>query len=55
MKEHETELQAQPAPEVAVNYYRDGDSYMFDEFQTAYAPVDRRPKVDILYDVFVEI
>ncbi|MEO0768097.1 MAG: plastoquinol terminal oxidase, partial [Cyanobacteria bacterium J06649_4] len=34
---------------------RDGDLYMFDEFQTAHAPAHRRPKIDNLYDVFVAI
>jgi len=52
---HEAELKAQPAPAIAISYYRDGDLYMFDEFQTAQAPATRRPKVDNLYDVFVAI
>jgi ubiquinol oxidase len=34
LKSHEAELKAQPAPQIAINYYRDGDLYMFDEFQT---------------------
>lgn len=51
----ETQLKAQPAPEVAKRYYQDGDLYMFDEFQTAKAPTERRPKIDNLYDVFVAI
>lgn len=55
LKDHETELKAQPAPEVAVQYYRDGDLYMFDEFQTTHAPAERRPQIDNLYDVFVAI
>lgn len=55
LTENEAELQAQPAPQVALNYYRDGDLYMFDEFQTAAKPESRRPKVDTLYDVFVNI
>jgi ubiquinol oxidase len=49
------ELKAQPAPQIAIDYYRDGDLYMFDEFQTDQAPAERRPKVDNLYDVFVAI
>lgn len=49
------ELKAKPAPEVAIRYYRDGDLYMFDEFQTAHAPAERRPQIDNLYDVFVAI
>jgi ubiquinol oxidase len=52
---HEAELKAQPAPHVAINYYRDGDLYMFEEFQTATRSEFRRPKVDNLYDVFVNI
>ncbi len=55
LKVAETELKATPAPEVAISYYRDGDLYMFDEFQTAQAPAERRPNVDNLYDVFVAI
>lgn len=53
--ESEAELKAQPAPQVAINYYRDGDLYMFDEFQTATRPEVRRPKADTLYDIFVNI
>ncbi|KAB1988798.1 alternative oxidase, partial [Haemophilus parainfluenzae] len=39
-------LKAQPAPAVAVQYYRDGDLYMFDEFQTTHVVEARRPTVD---------
>ena len=49
------ELQAQPAPAIAIAYYRDGDLYMFDEFQTCTKPESRRPAVDNLYDVFINI
>jgi ubiquinol oxidase len=55
LTEHEAELKLKPAPAVALSYYRDGDLYMFDEFQTANFPETRRPKVDNLYDVFVAI
>jgi ubiquinol oxidase len=55
LREHEAQLKAQPAPQVAINYYRDGDLYMFDEFQTCTVPETRRPAVDNLYDVFVNI
>jgi hypothetical protein len=55
LKTEEVALKAQPAPEVAVQYYRDGDLYMFDEFQTAHRAAERRPKIDNLYDVFVAI
>lgn len=48
-------LKDQPAPEVAVKYYRDGDLYMFDEFQTAHRAEERRPPVNSLYDVFMAI
>ncbi|AFY39392.1 plastoquinol oxidase immutans [[Leptolyngbya] sp. PCC 7376] len=48
-------LKGQPAPAIAINYYRDGDLYLFDEFQTGQIPEHRRPKVDNLYDVFVAI
>lgn len=49
------ELKAQPAPQVAIDYYRDGDLYMFEEMQTSVSSEFRRPKVDNLYDVFVNI
>ncbi|MCF4967592.1 MULTISPECIES: alternative oxidase [Nostocales] len=52
---HEAELKAKPALEVARLYYRDGDLYMFDEFQTAHTPAERRPQIENLYDVFVAI
>ncbi|MEH2447897.1 MAG: alternative oxidase [Nostoc sp.] len=55
LKEHEAELKTQPAPQVAINYYRDGDLYMFDEFQTSHQISERRPKIDNLYDVYVAI
>ncbi|XP_050213827.1 ubiquinol oxidase 4, chloroplastic/chromoplastic [Mercurialis annua] len=49
------ELKKLPAPEVAVKYYTEGDLYLFDEFQTSRAPNSRRPKINNLYDVFVNI
>jgi ubiquinol oxidase len=52
---HAEELKTQTAPQVAINYYRDGDLYMFEEMQTAPREEFRRPKVDNLYDVFVNI
>lgn len=55
LKEHEAELKTQPAPQVAINYYRDGDLYMFDEFQTSHKISERRPKIENLYDVYVAI
>lgn len=55
LQENAAALKAQPAPQIAVNYYRDGDLYMFDEFQTAAVETIRRPAIDNLYDVFVAI
>ncbi|KAK1273966.1 hypothetical protein QJS04_geneDACA008061 [Acorus gramineus] len=49
------ELKKLPAPEVAVKYYMNEDLYMFDEFQTDREPYTRRPKIENLYDVFVNI
>ncbi|KAK7303356.1 hypothetical protein RJT34_14260 [Clitoria ternatea] len=49
------ELKNMPAPEVAVNYYTGDDLYLFDEFQTSRVPKSRRPKIENLYDVFVNI
>lgn len=55
LNEHEAKLKTQPAPEIAINYYQDGDLYMFDEFQTSHPVGERRPKIENLYDVFVAI
>ena len=55
LQTNEAELKTQPAPQIAINYYRDGDLYMFDEFQTGQALAQRRPPVNNLYDVFVNI
>lgn len=55
LKTYEAQLKAQRAPQVAINFYRDGDLYMFDEVQTAPDHEFRRPKVNNLYDVFVNI
>ncbi|KAH7569403.1 hypothetical protein ACOSP7_012799 [Xanthoceras sorbifolium] len=49
------ELKKMAAPEVAVKYYTGGDLYLFDEFQTDRVPNTRRPKIENLYDVFVNI
>ncbi|EES11617.2 hypothetical protein SORBI_3006G258700 [Sorghum bicolor] len=55
LKLHEEELKRLPAPEAALNYYLNEDLYLFDEFQTAGVPCSRRPKIDNLYDVFVNV
>lgn len=54
LKEKGEELKKIPAPVAAKEYYRDGDLYMFDEFQTGTCE-PRRPKCDTLYDTFVNI
>jgi ubiquinol oxidase len=53
LTEHEAELKAQPAPQVALDYYGEGDLYLFDEFQTSHPLAERRPSIESLYDVFV--
>ncbi|MGD1939012.1 MAG: alternative oxidase [Cyanophyceae cyanobacterium] len=55
LTENEDALKQQPAPAIAVNYYRDGDLYMFDEFQTGQVPEHRRPVMDTLFDTFTAI
>lgn len=52
---HGEELKLLPAPAVAVAYYRNGDLYMFDEFQTSRRPEERRPVINTLYDTFVNV
>ncbi|KAG2244650.1 hypothetical protein Bca4012_023383 [Brassica carinata] len=49
------ELKKLPAPDIAVKYYTGSDMYLFDEFQTSRAPNTRRPVIENLYDVFVNI
>lgn len=49
------ELKNLPAPDVAIKYYTGGDLYLFDEFQTSRNPCSRRPKIENLYDVFINI
>ncbi|KAL2341343.1 hypothetical protein Fmac_009283 [Flemingia macrophylla] len=55
IKDQGEELKKMPAPEVAVDYYTGEDLYLFDEFQTSRVPNSRRPKIENLYDVFVNI
>eukprot|EP00593_Proboscia_inermis_P006140 CAMPEP_0171310606 /NCGR_PEP_ID=MMETSP0816-20121228/20789_1 /TAXON_ID=420281 /ORGANISM="Proboscia inermis, Strain CCAP1064/1" /LENGTH=143 /DNA_ID=CAMNT_0011794831 /DNA_START=429 /DNA_END=863 /DNA_ORIENTATION=- len=56
LKEQGEELKKLPAPQAAIDYYIDGDLYMFDEFQTSRGCSEpRRPKIENLYDVFVAI
>ena len=53
LKENAEELKKLPPPQAAIDYYVDGDMYMFDEFQTECEL--RRPEINNLYDVFVAI
>lgn len=56
LKEHEADLKTKNPPAIARKYYHDdGDRYMFDEFQTDSEFCPRRPEIDTLYDVFVNI
>lgn len=55
LQAHEAELKARPAPQVAKKYYETGDLYMFDEFHTTTPTERRRPKIETLYDVFVNV
>ena len=45
-----------PPPLVALNYYKSGDLYLFDQLQTEWVgQAPRRPDCNNLYDVFVNI
>ncbi|MBC7879931.1 MAG: plastoquinol terminal oxidase [Anaerolineae bacterium] len=55
LKSDGEQLKSLSAPAVALNYYSNGDLYMFDEFQTSRKPEGRRPVIENLYDVFVAI
>lgn len=49
-------LRGIPPPLVALNYYKSGDLYLFDQFQTSYKGKEpRRPPCNNLYDVFCAI
>ena len=55
VKVNKQRLSELPPPSVAVSYYKYGDLYMFDDFQTTRAPGSRRPPCDTLLDVFTNI
>lgn len=57
VEENEELLRRLPAPPVAIEYYRSGDLYYFDKFQTRRAKEGslRRPPCDNLFDVFSNI
>lgn len=48
-------LQSLEAPSVAKEYYENIDLYIFDEFQTEIPKGSRRPEINSLYDVFINI
>jgi len=49
-------LKSIPPPLVALNYYKSGDLYLFDQLQTGWpAKEPRRPPCSSLYDVFINI
>lgn len=68
--EYETELKSKDAPTIAVEYYREGNMYLFDEMHTCSdgaeygdtsmlvdeeGMIRRRPKMETLYDTFTAI
>jgi ubiquinol oxidase len=53
LKENGESLKKLPAPKAAIDYYVNGDLWLFDEFQTDCQL--RRPKIENLYDVFMAI
>lgn len=69
LAEYETELKSKDAPKIAIEYYKNGNMYLFDEMHTcsdgekSEAPMimdqdgipRRRPKMDTLYDTFMAI
>ena len=55
LNQYSESLKGMPAPQVAIDYYLNGDLYMFDEFQTSHPPQERRPQIENLYDTFVAI
>lgn len=55
VEENEEKLKALAAPRVALEYYKSGDLFYFDELVTAADGERRRPEVRNLYDVFSAI
>ncbi|KAJ4778725.1 Ubiquinol oxidase [Rhynchospora pubera] len=55
IKSHGDELKNLPPAETAIKYYMNEDLYLFDEFQTERVPCSRKPKIENLYDVFMNI
>ncbi|KAL8235496.1 hypothetical protein R6Q59_016577 [Mikania micrantha] len=55
IKEKGDELKKLPPSKIAVKYYTEEDLYLFDEFQTTRLPNTRRPIIQNMYDVFMNI
>lgn len=56
VEQNEDLLKSIPPPLVALNYYKSGDLYLFDQLQTGWRAAEtRRPSCSSLYDVFVNI
>jgi ubiquinol oxidase len=62
LHDHEQELKSSPAPQVAIDYYQNGDLSLFDAFHRSTVFGDslekkdlRRPIINNLYDVFYNI
>lgn len=56
VEQNEELLRSIPPPLVALNYYKSGDLYLFDQLQTGWRAAEtRRPSCATLYDVFVNI
>ena len=55
VNENREQLRRLPPPRIATKYYKFGDLYLFDDFQTARKPGTRRPPCDTLLDVFENI
>ena len=61
LKGNEQQLKSKPVPEIARKYYERDDPFMFNTFCTVSEPdevasfVGERPKLETLYDVFVNV
>ena len=61
LKENAAELKALPVPAIARKYYEEDNPFLFDLFCTVKEPdadgqfSERRPRLDSLYDVFVNV
>eukprot|EP00166_Cyanidium_caldarium_P005127 ctg_597.g288 len=55
VEQNAARLRMLPAPEVAVQYYREGELYAFAPIAQGQTAPARRPPVESLYDVFVNV